>query len=67
MHNGAFATLEEVVSFYNTRDTDTTWPEAEVADNVNTDELGDLGLTPEEEADIVAFLLTLSTGWAPAP
>ena len=34
-----------------------------VAVNVNTDELGDLGLTPEEEAAIVAFLKTLSDGF----
>ncbi len=67
MHNGVFSTLQEVVDFYNTRDTVTTWGDPEVADNVNTDELGDLGLTPEEVDDIVAFMLTLSDGWAPAP
>jgi cytochrome c peroxidase len=27
------------------------------------DELGDLGLTPEEEADIVVFLKTLTDGY----
>jgi hypothetical protein len=32
---------------------------------VNTDELGDLGLTPEEEAAIVAFMKTLSDGFVP--
>jgi cytochrome c peroxidase len=32
-------------------------------DNVNTDELGDLGLTPEEEDAIVAFMETLSDGF----
>jgi hypothetical protein len=31
-----------------------------VALNVNTDELGDLGLSPEEEAAIVAFMRTLT-------
>jgi hypothetical protein len=36
-----------------------------VADNVNTDELGDLGLTADEEAAIVAFLKTLSDGYTP--
>jgi len=41
------------------------WPEPEVAENVNTDELGDLGLTDEEEAAIVAFLKTLSDGFEP--
>jgi cytochrome c peroxidase len=45
MHNGVFKTLEEVVHFYNTRDVESSWPPAEVAENVNTDELGDLGLS----------------------
>ena len=54
--------------FYNTRDVEgagwqgTPWPVPEVAENVNTDELGDLGLTAEEEAAIVAFLETLTDG-----
>ena len=39
------------------------WPEPEVAENVNTDELGDLGLTADEEAAIVAFMRTLSDGY----
>jgi cytochrome c peroxidase len=39
------------------------WPEPEVGDNVNRDELGDLGLTAEEEAALVAFMKTLSDGW----
>jgi cytochrome c peroxidase len=74
MHNGVFTSLLEVVHFYNTRDAlpacasgaprtawgESCWPEPEVAENVNDDELGDLGLTAEEEAAIVAFLLTLS-------
>jgi cytochrome c peroxidase len=58
-HNGFFKSLEDFVHFYNTRDVE-DWPDPEVADNVNTDELGDLGLTAEEEAAIVAFLRTLS-------
>jgi cytochrome c peroxidase len=33
-----------------------------VPQNVNTVELGNLGLTPAEEAAIVAFLKTLSDG-----
>jgi hypothetical protein len=33
--------------------------------NVNTDELGDLGLSAEEEAAVVAFLKTLSDGYLP--
>lgn len=79
-HNGYFKTLEDIVHFYNTRDVkdvcpgDYTeaealaancWPPPEVAENVNSDELGDLGLTPNEEAAIVAFLKTLSDGFAP--
>lgn len=63
-HNGFFKSLEEVVHFYNTRDVE-DWPLPEVNENVNTDELGDLGLTPEEEAAIVAFLKTLSDGFEP--
>jgi cytochrome c peroxidase len=41
------------------------WPAPEVSDNVNTDELGDLGLTHDEEMAIVAFLKTLSDGYTP--
>ena len=78
-HNGYFKSLKGIVHFYNTRDVKpqcadpfTTeadaldqgcWPAPEVADNVNTDELGDLGLTDEEEDAIVAFLKTLSDGF----
>jgi cytochrome c peroxidase len=61
MHNGVFKTLKEVVNFYNTRDREgTSWPPPEVAENVNEEELGDLGLTPEEEDAIVLFMKTLS-------
>jgi cytochrome c peroxidase len=63
-HNGFFKTLEEITHFYNTRDVE-EWPEPEVAANVNTDELGNLGLTPAEEAAIVTFLKTLSDGYEP--
>ena len=63
-HNGYFATLEEIVHFYNTRDVpEAAWPPAEVPDTVNHNELGNLGLTPQEEADLVAFLKTLSDGY----
>ena len=78
-HNGVFATLEGIVHFYNTRDTLPTcvdnndpgfgvdcWPAPEVAQNVNADELGNLGLTANQEADIVAFLKTLTDGWGEA-
>jgi cytochrome c peroxidase len=39
------------------------WPEPEVAANVNTTELGNLGLTDAQEDAIVAFLKTLSDGF----
>jgi cytochrome c peroxidase len=58
-HNGFFKSLEEIVHFYNTRDVE-DWPPPEVAENVNTDELGNLGLDADEEAAIVAFMRTLS-------
>jgi cytochrome c peroxidase len=79
-HNGYFKTLEGIVHFYNTRDVKEAcpglyteaealaancWPAPEVLETVNFDELGDLGLTPEEEAAIVAFLKTLSDGFMP--
>ena len=79
-HNGYFKTLEGIVHFYNTRDVLETcpgpyteaqalaancWPEPEVTENVNTAELGNLGLTPAEEAAIVAFLKALSDGYVP--
>lgn len=72
-HNGSMATLEQIVHFYNTRDTlgevdnindpefaKSGWPKPEIVDNLNGEELGNLGLTPEEEAALVAFLKTLT-------
>ena len=59
-HNGYFKSLEEIVHFYNTRDVE-PWPAPEVSINVNRTELGNLGLTAEEEAALVAFLGTLLT------
>ena len=70
-HNGYFKSLEEIVHFYNTRDVPgegwkgKPWPQAEVSANVNKVELGDLGLTHDEESDLVAFLKTLSDGYNP--
>jgi len=63
-HNGVFKSLEDIVHFYNTRDV-LDWPPPEVAANVNTDELGNLGLSAEQEAAVVAFLKTLSDGFVP--
>ena len=81
MHNGYFMTLKGVVDFYNTRDTKPAcpqefleddkaikkgcWPVAEVAANVNRDELGNLQLSEQEVDDIVAFMHTLTDGWSP--
>jgi cytochrome c peroxidase len=62
-HNGYFKTLKEIVHFYNTRDIPGMWPEPDVLENVNRTELGNLGLTDQEEDDIVAFLKTLSDGY----
>jgi len=60
-HNGYFVTLSDVTHFYNTRDIASEgWPMPEVDMNVNSDELGDLGLSLEEEAAIVAFMKTLT-------
>lgn len=61
LHNGVFTTLKEVVNFYNTRDVEgAAWAEPEIAANINTEELGDLGLTEAEEDLIVLFMKTLS-------
>ena len=62
-HNGYFSTLEEIVHFYNVRDVSDEFPPAEYPTTVNKDELGDLGLTLQEEADIVAFMKTLTDGF----
>jgi cytochrome c peroxidase len=77
-HNGYFKSLKGIVHFYNTRDVlrvcpgeyteaqalaANCWPLPELALNMNTKELGDLGLTDEEEDAIVAFMKTLSDGF----
>ena len=79
-HNGYFKSLEGIVHFYNTRDvkpecpgayTETQalaaecWPAPEIPETVNQEELGDLGLTADEEAAIVSFMKTLSDGYIP--
>jgi cytochrome c peroxidase len=65
-HNGYFKSLWEIVHFYNTRDVPGAgWPDPEVAVNINTTELGNLGLNHGEELAIVAFLNTLSDGYMP--
>jgi cytochrome c peroxidase len=76
-HNGYFKDLKALVHFYNTRSvlpvcTDSKqragvdcWPKPEVQANLNTEELGNLDLTDADEDAIVAFLATLSDGFAP--
>ncbi|MEY2700231.1 MAG: hypothetical protein RIQ52_986, partial [Pseudomonadota bacterium] len=79
MHNGYFTTLEGAIAFYNNRDrrprcrTDrlsaadamrlACWPAPETDVNVNASELGGLGLTNRDIADIAAFLRTLTDGY----
>jgi cytochrome c peroxidase len=79
MHNGYFASLEAVVAFYNTRDAKplcyspftpdgmalalNCWPAPESAANVNRKELGNLKLSANEAADLVAFLGALNDGY----
>ena len=64
MHNGIFKTVRQVISFYNTRDVG-PWPPPEVLENINDEELGNLGLTEQEIDDIVAFLQTLTDDYSP--
>src|SRR5229473_121647 len=78
-HNGYLKSLKQVVHFYNTRDkyaypvtsghcpAGTTekvdcWPMPEVRNNIDMT-TGNLGLTDEEENQIVKFLETLSDGF----
>lgn len=68
MHNGVFRDLETVVEFYNSRDvadainpeTGENWAAAEVDSTKNTEESGNLGLSPEEVTAIVTFMKTLT-------
>ncbi len=61
MHNGCFLSLEEVVHFYNTRDVPGAgWAAPEIPANVNRSEMGNLGLTGDEENAIVDFMKALT-------
>ncbi len=76
MHDGYFKSLKSVVHFYNTRDVlpkcadpftkesdalaQNCWPVPENPANLDTTNVGHLGLTDQEENQIVAFLKTLS-------
>ncbi len=66
-HNGYFTTLTDIVNFYNTAGIPGMWPPPEVPQNVNRAELGDLKLSPDEVANLVAFMMTLSDGYRPGP
>jgi cytochrome c peroxidase len=62
-HNGYFASLKDIVHFYNTRDVG-DWDEPEVSANImKMGMIGDLGLTSDEEDAIVAFMETLTDGF----
>lgn len=74
-HNGFAKSLKEVVHFYNTRDVlpkcatsdspgvgVSCWPAPEVPQNVDQ-RIGNLGLTDQEENEIVAFMKTLTDGY----
>src|SRR3977135_4051618 len=81
-HNGYIKSLKQLVHFYNTRDvfpfnvtsgncpagkTEKVdcWPMPEVPDNLDMT-VGKLGLTDQEENQIVAFMQTLTDGFNPA-
>lgn len=60
-HNGYFATLVEMVQFHNTRKrAEWNWPDPEVSDNLNTEDVGDMELDNNEVNAIVTFLNALS-------
>jgi cytochrome c peroxidase len=78
MHNGYLKSLAEVVHFYNTSqalprcaqgspgEKKTCWPLPEVPENVST-LIGNLGLSAQEESDIVTFLQALTDGFVTTP
>jgi len=70
-HNGVFTSLEDIVHFYNTRDVKGAlpggqdWAKPEFPQTMNVEELGNLKLSADDEAALVAFLKTLSDGFDP--
>jgi cytochrome c peroxidase len=81
-HNGYIKSLKQLVHFYNTRDVFAfkvtsghcpagktekvdCWPMAEVPNNIDMT-FGNLGLTDQQENQIVTFLQALSDGFDPA-
>ena len=63
-HNGFASTLEEAVQFYNERNINPKFSTPEIAQNKNTEELGDLKLSKQEVDDIVVFLKTFTDGFS---
>lgn len=63
-HHGLFKTLKEITHFYNTRDVEGAgWAEPEYRPTMNKDELGNLGLSDDDENAIASFMETLSDGY----
>ncbi|MGJ8696806.1 MAG: cytochrome-c peroxidase [Verrucomicrobiaceae bacterium] len=57
LHNGSMKTLQEVMEFYNKRDVEPKrWGATDYPDTVNRDDFGDLGLSEQEVADLVALM-----------
>ena len=69
-HNGLFKRLKDIVHFYNTRDVPgalkkgADWDPPEYPDTMNTDELGNLGLSDDDEDALVEFMKTLTDGFS---
>jgi cytochrome c peroxidase len=63
MHNGVFKSLKQVVDFYNTRNLTTQGEVSDLTAGHPGARVGNLGLTSQEEDDLVAFLQTLSDGY----
>jgi cytochrome c peroxidase len=61
-HNGYFPDLTTIVQFYNTRDSG-AWPAPEINFGLNTKDMGKLGLSDQDVADLVAFMKTLTDGY----
>jgi cytochrome c peroxidase len=77
-----FNSLMMIVHFYSTRDVlnqgwpmtpmgqgpgFTPWPASEITANLNSVDMGTLMLSPNEGMALVAFMMTLSDGFAPLP
>lgn len=58
-HNGFFPTLRDVIDFHNSRDV-AVWPLPEVTDNLNSRDVGDMGLDDRQIDSLSAFLMSLS-------